>query len=327
MCPAFCIKWDTPLRPAGVLAGQQFMHSPRRVLHGRRAGAHVVAVVGLELRAAVEAGGDRVRQAGRLHQRLGRVPEHVRRVEAQAQRRELRLPPLGERVAAQGHEARTAPGVDGRRVARVGARRRDDGEQSVAPGHDRGALAHGRLVLRLVHQAVGVGVLPPDHERERADLRAGHEVVGRLGHDVGGGDAERLLHTQPRQAEYQVRLQRPAPHGAERRDRLLRRPRGALRLPALRRGYAPPERPLVHELVVVCRQQHGAQRPLGECRRRRRQYRGPDVAVRELGQRYVSDGGEAVAHHLRVVLPERRRAAGLLPVAVRLPEYPPAELL
>ena len=41
----------------------------------------------------------------------------------------------------------------------------------------------------------------------------------------------------------------------------------------------------------------------------------------------MSDGGEAVAHRLRVVLPERRRAAGLPPVAVRLPEYPPVELL
>lgn len=49
--------------------------------------------------------------------------------------------------------------------------------------------------------------------------------------------------------------------------------------------------------------------------------------MRELGQRYVPDGGEDVAHHLGVVLPERRRAAGLPAVAVRLPEYPPVELL
>ena len=328
MCPAFCIKIGAPLRPAGVLAGQQSMHFPRRVLHGRRAGAHVVAVVGLEHRVAVEAGCDRVGQAGCLHQRIGRVPEHVWRDEAQTQRRELRLPPLVERVAAQGHEARATPGVDRRRAARVGARRRDDGEQPVALGHDRGALAHGRLVLRLIHQAVGVGVLPPDHERERADLRAGHEVVGRLGHDVGGGDAERLFHAQPRQAEYQVRLQLAAPYGAERRGRLLNRPRGALRLPALRRGYASPVRPLVDELVLVCRRQHGAQCLLGERRRRRRQHRCLYVAVCELGQRDVTDGGEDVAHHLRVVLPERRRAAGLPPVAVRLPEYPPpVELL
>lgn len=293
MCPAFCIKWAAPLRPTGVLPRQQSMHFPRRVLHGRRAGAHVVAVVGLELLVAVEAGGDRVGQAGRLHQRLGRVPEHVGRDEAQAQRLQLRLPPLVERVAAQGHEARAAPGVDGRRVARVGARRRDDGEQPVAPGHDRGALAHGRLVLRLVHQAVGVGVLPPDHERERADLRAGHEVVGRLGHDAGGGDAERLLRAQPRQTEYQVRLQLAAPHGAERRGRLLRRPRGALRLPVLRHGYAPPERPLVHELVVVCRRLH----------------RCLHVAVRDPRRRYMPDGREDVPHHLGVVLPERCRPA------------------
>lgn len=91
MCPAFCIKWAAPLRPTGVLPRQQSMHFPRRVLHGRRAGAHVVAVVGLELLVAVEAGGDRVGQAGRLHQRLGRVPEHVGRDEAQAQRLQLRL--------------------------------------------------------------------------------------------------------------------------------------------------------------------------------------------------------------------------------------------
>ena len=58
-------RWSPPRASIYVL----FSPRPSRPLRG----AHAVAVVGLDLRLAMEAGGDHVEQVGRLYQRLGRV--------------------------------------------------------------------------------------------------------------------------------------------------------------------------------------------------------------------------------------------------------------
>ena len=300
--------------PLGVPAGHQFMHFPGSVLHRGGTGAHVVCVVGLEHRVAVEARRHRVGEAGGLHQRLARMPEHVRRDEAQAQRLQLGPPQPVQGVVAHGDEARLAPGGDGGGVGRVRARRGDYLQQALAAGDDGGPLADGGIVLGAVDEAVGIGV-PPSHDKcQRADLGAGDDVERRLGHDVGGGDAEGLLLAEAGEAEDEVGLQGPAAHGGEGRRGLPGGPRRALGPPRLRGHDAALEGPLVDEAVVVGGAHDGAQGALGEGRGRRREHDGLHPAVAERREGHVPDEGEDVALHLAVVLGERRRAPGRSPV-------------
>ena len=75
------------------------MDGHRGHLGGGRVGAHVVRVIGLKLRMAVQAAHERVLKSRGLHQGLGGVAEHVGRDAAYLQVPARLVPPVHELIA------------------------------------------------------------------------------------------------------------------------------------------------------------------------------------------------------------------------------------